>query len=87
MLGMGGVGNETFGYCYGYMVQISLYNAEKLFESETKLRKMKQFGLLSRDLYTLGDARTIATRHVGGDRERVVLLLHGIADRRVGKFA
>jgi hypothetical protein len=86
-LEMGGVRNETFGSCYGYMVQVSRYNVGKLFENGKKLRKMKQFGLLSRDLYSLGDARKIATRSVGGDRDRVVLLLRRIADRHVGKFA
>jgi hypothetical protein len=85
-LEMGGVRNETFGSCYGYMVQISCHNVGKLFDSKTNLLKMKQFGLLSRDLYSLLDARQVATRFVGGDRDRIVLLLHRTADRHVGKL-
>ena len=81
------VRRETFGSCYGYMVKVSRYYVGKFFESEGKLRKMKQFGLLCRDIYVLDDAPIVAIRPVGGDKSRVDLFLQRIADRHVGKFA
>lgn len=80
-LEMGGVKNETFGSCYAYMIRVSHMNLQELFSSKAKLQKLKNFGLLSRDLYSLSDAPILATRRVGDDKDVVEALLRQTSDR------
>jgi len=85
-LDMGGVTYETYGTCYGYMVQVSHEHLQSLFASERKLRRLKDFGLISRDLYSPSDAPIVSTRQVGHGKARVKELLRRTTDRQVGKF-
>lgn len=85
-LEMGGVSSNAFGTCYGYMLRVSRSNLQSLFADQTKLRKLKRFGLINHNLYSPGDSPHISTLSVHGRIGRVDTLLRLIRDRRVGKF-
>lgn len=85
-LEIGGTSSETFGRCFGYMVQVSRRNLQSLFADQTKLRKLKRFGLVNHNLYSPDDAPSISTLPVRDSDGRVETLLRLSRYRRVGRF-
>ena len=80
------VRTETFGSCYGFMIQVSYCHIRNFFENREKLRKMKKFGLLSQDIYVLGDAPNVEISPVGLSKYCVDQFFQCITDRHIGKF-
>ena len=86
-LEMGGITSETFGSCFGYMLQTSSQNIAALFRDKNQLQRMKRFGVLPRDQYTAHDARIVQTRTLDGGMSRARRSLDLIQDRSVGESA
>ena len=85
-LEMGGVRNETFGSCYGYLIRVSSENLQPLFDNHHKLHSLKRFGLIDRNLYAYHDAPSISAVLIRGGKDQVDTLLKQTQNRRVGMF-
>lgn len=81
-----GIRNQTFGRCFALLIQVSRRNLQALFTESKRLRKLKRFGLIDNNLFSLDDAPDIAIRGVSDDSGQVESLLRSATDRRVGKF-